>query len=199
MSTFGTEQILEVLGTLEELLSRHPRRWYLFGAQAASIWGRPRMTADIDITIELPSADVPSFIETMEQSGFALRISTGVEDFISRTRVLPFVHTKSNLPLDVVLAGPGLEDQFLARAQSRTISGFEIPIISPEDLIITKILAQRAKDLEDVRGILLRRKGKLDLAIIRRTLKLLEEALGQSDLLPTFEKLQRAIQQHDSS
>lgn len=60
-------------------------------------------------------------------------------------------------------------------------------MISPEDLIVTKILAGRSKDLDDVRGILMLRLAELDLGSIRRTLSMLEEALSQSDLTPVFE------------
>ncbi len=27
--------------------------WYLFGAQSAIVWGRPRLTADVDVTVRL--------------------------------------------------------------------------------------------------------------------------------------------------
>ncbi len=60
-------------------------------------------------------------------------------------------------------------------------------VISPEDLIVTKILAGREKDIEDVRSVLRERISSLALALIRATLALLEEALGQSDLRPLFE------------
>jgi hypothetical protein len=62
-------------------------------------------------------------------------------------------------------------------------------VIKPEDLVATKILAGREKDLEDVRSVLRERQDMLDLALIRTTLTSLEEALGQSDLLPVFERL----------
>lgn len=26
--------------------------WYVFGAQAALIWGRPRLTTDVDVTVD---------------------------------------------------------------------------------------------------------------------------------------------------
>lgn len=62
-----------------------------------------------------------------------------------------------------------------------------MPVISAEDLIVTKILAGRPKDLDDVRGILLERLPQLDLSTLRSTLGLLEAALSQSDLLPQLE------------
>ena len=67
--------------------------------------------------------------------------------------------------------------------------GLTTPIISAEDLIVTKILAGRPKDLEeDVRGILSAQSGHLALAAARQTLSLLEEALGVSDLIPLLNR-----------
>jgi hypothetical protein len=46
-------------------------------------------------------------------------------------------------PLDVVLAGPGLEELFLARAESREIGGVLVPVATGEDLVAMKVLAGR--------------------------------------------------------
>ena len=86
-------------------------------------------------------------------------------------------------------AGPGLEELFLSRAVPVPIGHIVVPVIRPEDLVVTKILAGREKDLEDVRSVLRERQDMLDVALIRTTLTSLEEALGQSDLLPAFERL----------
>jgi len=95
------------------------------------------------------------------------------------------------MPLDVVLAGSGLEEEFLDRARAVDLGGTKVPLIDPEDLIIAKVLAGRPKDLEDAHGLWRLRGRDLDPARIRRTLRLLEEALSQSDLLPAFELILR--------
>ena len=160
-------------------------RWYLFGAQAATLWGRPRLTADVDITAEIRFEHLDKFLEAMKRQGFTLRVDD--RDFVNRTRVLPFLHNRTGLPLDVVLAGPGLEEEFLDRAINVQVEGTTVPVISPEDLIVTKVLAGRSKDIEDIRGVLRERATSLDLGRIRATLRLLEEALAQSDLVVVFE------------
>ena len=72
-------------------------------------------------------------VEALAAAGFSVRIGAP-PDFVRLTRVLPFVHDASGLPLDIVLAGPGLEELFLSRAVPVTIGNTEIPVISPEDL-----------------------------------------------------------------
>jgi hypothetical protein len=160
--------------------------WYLFGAQAAILHGAARLTADVDVTVRLPSAvTAVSLVEVFRRYGFDPRVDTPA--FIERTRVVPLVHRRSSIPLDVVLGGPGLEDVFLDRAQTRDVEGVAVPVASPEDIIVMKILAGREKDLDDVRSVISGQGPRLDTSYVRDTLGSLEGALGQSDLLPAFE------------
>lgn len=65
--------------------------------------------------------------------------------------------------------------------------GEPVPVVSPEDLVVTKLLAGRAKDVEDIRGVLRERGDRLDLELVRRTVWRVEQALGVSDLRPVLE------------
>lgn len=177
----------ELFRSLAGVLLRLGARWYVFGAQAVLLWGRPRFTADVDVTVRLDPEAPAQFVVAMAHAGFMLRVPAD-SDFVERTRVLPFVHTPTGWPLDVVLAGPGLEELFLDHAVDVDLGhGVHVPVIRPEDLIVTKILAGRSKDIDDVRGVLLERSAMLDIESIRETLRLLEDALAVSDLLPAFD------------
>jgi len=179
---------LEVLLALSTVLS-HWGRWYVFGAQAVIAYGVPRLSADVDVTLALAPDDPERFAQEMEAAGFALRVTD--PDFVRRTRVMPFVHRSSGMPLDVVLAGSGLEDELLDRARPMDAGGVTFPLIDPTDLILTKVLAGRPKDLDDARNLWRLHRQVLDAGRIRATLTLLEEALGQSDLVPTFDSIAR--------
>ncbi len=159
----------------------------MFGAQAVIAYGVPRLSADVDITIELDPDEPERFARDMDAAGFSLRVTDS--EFVRRTRVMPFVHRATAMPLDVVLAGSGLEDEFLRRARQVDIGGLVVPLIDLEDLIIAKVLAGRPKDIEDAKNIWRLRGQALDAERIRATLRLLEEALSQSDLLVAFESL----------
>lgn len=178
----------ELLAALAAVLAPFRARWYLFGGQAVIIWGRPRFTGDVDVTVELRDDQVEPLVSAMAAAGFELRVSGGIERFVARTRVLPFLYLPTRTPLDLVLAGPGLEHEFLERARHVSLGGIEVPVLTPEDLMITKVLAGRPKDLDDVEGILRERGRDLDLGRVRHVLGLLEQALGQGDLLPALER-----------
>ena len=176
----------DLLGDLSAALAALHLPWYVFGAQAALIWGRPRLTTDVDVTVRPGNVDAGALVGALGEYGFTLRVA-GTPAFVRQTRVLPLLHDRSRLALDLVLAGPGLEELFLERSVDVDVAGVTVPLICAEDLIVTKILAGRAKDIEDVRGVLAERGDQLRLDQIRTTLTMLEEALGQSDLLRLFE------------
>ncbi len=177
---------LELLTALQPVLARWGR-WYLFGAQAVVAYGVPRLSADVDVTVALEPDAPERFAREMHAAGFVLRVAD--PDFVRRTRVMPFVHSATGMPLDIVLAGSGLEDEFLDRAVMTDIGTTTVPVIDPADLLIAKLLAGRPKDIEDARALWHLHGGELDAARVRRTLHLLEEALSQSDLVSAFEAL----------
>jgi hypothetical protein len=150
-------------------------------------YGVPRLSADVDVTLKLTPEAPERFVDDMQAAGFEPRVAD--PEFVRRTRVLPFVHTATSMPLDVVLAGSGLEDEFLGRARLLDISGLRVPTIHVEDLLVAKVLAGRPKDIDDARGLWRARGSEMDVARIASTLRLLEEALAQSDLLPAFESI----------
>lgn len=163
--------------------------WYLFGAQAAIVYGVARLTADVDVTVRAPGSPTEEWLAALEGHGFARRFTDPA--FIAQTRVVPVVHAPSGLPVDIVLAGPGLEEEFLQRAVIQVIDGVAVPVVEIADLVILKVLASRPKDLDDVMTLMRTHGGGIDTARVRAVLTMLEQALGQSDLLAAFEQCKK--------
>lgn len=176
----------ELLEDLSKVLTNWGS-WYVFGAQAVIAYGVPRLSADVDVTVRLTPEEPERFAADMRSAGFALRVDDA--DFVRRTRVMPFVHLATAMPLDVVLAASGLENDFIERARVMELGDTSVPVIDPEDLVIAKVLAGRPKDVEDARNLWRILGQELDADRIYRTLRLLEEALSQSDLVPSFESI----------
>ena len=186
-----TSPIAEALSQLAAAFDDLGIGWYLFGAQAALLYGTARLTADIDVTVLLKNTSTESLARALENHDHELRITDPA--FIQQTRVLPITHRPTAIPTDIVLGGPGLEEMFLARAQRKMFAGITVPVARAEDLIVMKVLAGRPKDLEDVVAIIAAQLTKgLDIELVRDTLTMLEEALGQSDLLPQLDALLKA-------
>ncbi|MEW6280997.1 MAG: hypothetical protein AB1758_20455 [Candidatus Eremiobacterota bacterium] len=54
-----------------------------------------------------------------------------------------------------------------------------------------KLVSTRARDIEDAEGVMLRQKGKLDVAYIEGWLRQFEEALDDSTLIAMFRGMLR--------
>jgi hypothetical protein len=180
--------VAELLAAFGAAARRLDVSWYLFGAQAALLHGAARLTADVDVTVDLGARPTRDLVDELLAAGFDLRVRDA-EEFVERTRVLPMRHVATGLPVDVVLAGPGPEALFLRRARSRDVEGVSVPVASPEDLVVMKVLAGRPKDIDDALAILTAHRDDLDLAQLRGTVRQLESALDQSDLTPLLEHL----------
>lgn len=179
--------LAEVLADLGRAFAAIGGRWYLFGAQAAIWYGAARLSADVDVTVALGDRRIADLVVALDASGFEARVPQPVV-FAETSRVLPVVHRPTRMPADVVLAGPGLEEQFLARAQTQTIDDVIVPIASAPDLVVMKVLAGRPQDLEDAIAVLRAQGAGLDEARARVTLRELERALDRHDLVAEFDR-----------
>jgi hypothetical protein len=184
-------KVAEALSDLSGGLRELGVEWYLFGAQAALLYGAARLTADIDATVMLGDRPPTELVEALK----GWRLAPRIDDprFIEQTRVMPLVHEPTRFPVDLVLGGPGLEELFATRAVERDVAGVRVPVARAEDLVVMKILAGRDKDRTDIEAVLFAQRGTLDLPLIRETLRLVEEALDQSDLTPAFEAALRLV------
>ena len=124
--------LTELFSDLGAVFDRTSVRWYVFGAQAAIIHGAARLTADVDITVMLGNHPIKNLIQVLKEKGFEVCVSD-VLTFVEHSRVLLVFHSKSSIPVDIVLGSPGLEEQFMHRAQQYDMAGVMVPISSSED------------------------------------------------------------------
>ncbi|MFO0548586.1 MAG: nucleotidyltransferase [Polyangiaceae bacterium] len=116
-----------------------------------------------------------------------------------RAHELPLVHSPSAIPVDMLIAAPGLDEELLDRAVWLDLGGVEVPVISAEDLVALKFLAGRRKDLEDCRGVLLERAARLDLERTRALVRAFADATENPKLPARLERLVRAAARRRSS
>lgn len=181
----------EVYAALDRAFSRLGVRWFLFGAQAAILHGAARFTEDVDVTVELGDRPTALLVQTLGEEGLASRVTD--DQFIEQTRVVPLVHVPTGTPVDVVLAGPGIEELFFEGVVRLPVEGLSVPVARVEDLVTMKILAGRPKDLEDVVALIASQGQRFDEKRVRYLISLLEQALDQRDLTPLLEQaLERA-------
>lgn len=187
----STSPVVELLGDLRKTFDALELRWFVFGAQAAVLHGAARLTADVDVTVDARNVPASAIVREASRHGFAAQIPN--KQFIELTRVIPLLHSATRLPVDLVLAGPGLEDLFLGRATEYRLGRVRVPVASLEDLVAMKLISGRPKDLEDVDALLSARMPDVNVAQIHETLSLAESLLDQSDLVRALEERLRRL------
>lgn len=180
--------VFDLLRDLRAAMSALGLRWYMIGAQAAIIHGSARLSADVDVTVMMEPSDLDAVVHRLASHGIVPR-SGDFREIAVTHRVLLLWHEQTGMPIDLVLGGPGIEEEFCTRARTHDLGGTAIPVIAAEDLIASKILAGRAKDMEDVRFMVIAGRNALDIAAVKNVLRQLEQALDRSDLLPVLESL----------
>ncbi|MEK7831855.1 MAG: nucleotidyltransferase, partial [Acidobacteriota bacterium] len=80
------------------------------------------------------------------------------------------------------------EEEMIARAKELVIGSVRIKVASPEDLIITKAVAHRPRDIADIEAIL-NIQPNLDFERIRFWVSQFAEALEMPELMEDLEKL----------
>ncbi|MGY4707508.1 nucleotidyl transferase AbiEii/AbiGii toxin family protein [Candidatus Bipolaricaulota sp. J31] len=170
--------------------------YFIIGGLALQHWGEPRLTRDVDITVLVDPEELESFVDEV-LSRFSPRVSDA-RGFALRHRVL-LVQTEDGVPVDISLGIPGYEEEAFERAVEVGFPAVgKLRVIGPEDLIIHKCVAGRPRDVEDVEGILIRQRLRLDLDLVRRWLTEFREVVDTHDPLELFEQaLKRARQALD--
>lgn len=174
----------EALRAVAGVLDSRGCGWYVFGAQAVTVRGAPRATQDLDVTVAIDLADLGLLVESLQAVGLRHRYPEQADELLAAGAVIPLVH-EAGMEVDLVIAGSGLEQLALDRAERVAIDGVLVPVAHATDLVVMKTLAGRGKDLEDLRALLAG--GTVDVEQARDLLRQLEDALGQSDLVTALD------------
>jgi predicted nucleotidyltransferase len=165
--------------------------YMIIGGQAVLLYGEPRLTRDIDVTIGADVSWLPDLLRSVDDIGLS-PLPEDVNSFVSRTMVLPAQHEETGIRVDFIFAFTPYEIEAIARAHRVTISGQEVAFASVEDLIIHKIFAGRPRDLEDVRSVLLRNPD-VEIGHIRKWLGEFDEAVEGGSFTNTFDEILAGI------
>ncbi len=173
---------------IAEQLDAEKIPYMIIGGQALVLYGRFRATLDIDITIGI---DIDKF-SVIEKICKILKFKFLVdepENFAKKTRVLPAEDPKTKLRVDFIFSFLEYESDAIKRAQQMMMSGYPVKFATCEDIIIHKMIAGRAVDEEDVKSILIRQSGKINLDFVKEWLRKFEVIPEFAGVLDKFEKL----------
>jgi DNA-directed RNA polymerase subunit F len=150
----------------------------VIGGQAVLLYGEPRLTRDIDITLGMGVDGLDKLMDILPAVPLKVLVEN-VKEFVTKTMVLPALDERSGIRVDFVFSFSPYERQAIERAVDVRLGRSIIKFGSLEDVVIHKIIAGRPRDLEDVRSILVKN-PQYDSGYIERWLKEFEDSLGQS-------------------
>jgi predicted nucleotidyltransferase len=159
--------------------------YMIIGGQAVLLYGSPRLTRDIDITLGIDT-DKFVLIEKVCKKLNLKILSKNPQDFARETKVLPAEEVKSRIRIDFIFSFTPYEKQAIKRAKKVLLDGYAVKFASCEDVIIHKMFAGRALDKEDVRNILIKSINSLNLKYIKRWLSEFSKISGEKRLLESF-------------
>ena len=163
--------------------------YMLIGGQAVLLYGEPRFTKDIDITLAAGTEQLHEILQLAKSLEWKVLVRSP-SSFVKKTMVLPFLDP-SGIRIDFIFSFSPYEKQAMGRVKKVRLGKTEVRFASLEDLIIHKVVAGRPRDLEDVRTVLLKH-PRFDKSYIRTWLRQFEKTLSEP-LLKRFEKIQRNL------
>ena len=161
------------------LLSRLRVPYMIIGGLANLQWGAPRSTVDVDVSVWVEEKRIEAVVRELAAALRALPADPLA--FVRETRVLP-LKTSAGVRVDVTFAVLPVEEEAIRRAVERRIGGRPVRVCTAEDLVLHKIISDRPRDLEDIRGILRRMGGKLDRAYLDPKVASLAEAMERPEI-----------------
>jgi len=182
--------LLGPLAALQRLLERMGDRGMVIGGIAASLLGKPRLTADLDAVILLSLSQIPLLLDAAAQEGLLPRIEDA-DGFARQNHVMLLRHEESLINVDISLGMLPFEVEAVERSQVLEVGGLSIRLPTAEDLVIMKGVAHRARDLEDIRTICDANQD-LDMGRVEHWLKQFAEALQMPEIWTDIEKLRGA-------
>ncbi|MBW1803398.1 MAG: nucleotidyl transferase AbiEii/AbiGii toxin family protein [Deltaproteobacteria bacterium] len=176
----------DLLAKIAGELKRADLPYMIIGGQAVLLYGTPRMTKDIDITLGVDVQHLESILPAVQAIGLEI-ISKDFRSFAERTSVLPTRDKGSGIRVDFIFSFTPYERQAISRSRAVPLQGEEVMFASAEDVIIHKIFAGRPRDIEDVRSVLLKNPD-LEVSYIRKWLSEFEKMPEKKGLMEMLDE-----------
>jgi len=173
----------QALGEVVRFLESHQLKYVVIGGIANQIWGQARFTYDIDLKLLVPDLDYES-LKNKLKAAFPVpgRPEIPENPLIVSVKIYGII-------VDFLLATPGFEEQSLQRAVQVKVNNLSIWVCTAEDLIIQKAIAGRAKDWQDIEGIIIEQFGKLDKNFLDDWLKQFADILERPELYTKYQQI----------
>jgi hypothetical protein len=140
-------------------------RYVIVGGLATVLHGHPRLTADVDLVIDLEPAAASRAMEALDRLGLRPRAPVRLLDFADPERRRSWIETKGlrvfslydpNAPMrevDLFVESPMDFEVLWRDAESMDLGGIQVRVASIPHLLTLKRMAGRPQDLLDIEAL----------------------------------------------
>ncbi len=144
----------------------------VMGGLAVRVHGLPRPTNDVDFTILLERTRLPEWFRAVQTLGYSVpdQYQTGWVDNVAGmpiVKIRTYLSDGRGVDVDVFLAESDFQRSLIERRVWIELDEDSLWVVSPEDLLLLKLIANRPRDLLDAQDILFVQ-GTLDEGYLRR-------------------------------
>jgi len=157
-----------------EILNTAGVRYVVVGGLATVLYGHARLTADVDLAVDLAPEEAAKTIRALVDKGFRPQVPVPPEEFAKRTvregwlreknmRAFSLVDSANPMRVVDLLLKPDVPfEQLLTRSEEVLVNKTKVRIASIDDLITLKRRAGRPQDLSDIEQLeaIRRRRGQ---------------------------------------
>jgi len=150
----------DLLCEIAKILENLKIPYVISGGFAVAVWGKPRFTADIDIAVWLEKSSVRPLwkrLSFLDRNVYVNKES--MEEAVIFKKEFNFIHSNTGVKVDFFILQDNEFDKLkIKRSVLKKIKGQKISFISPENLVLTKLIWYKkslsSKQLEDIKSIL---------------------------------------------
>ena len=164
-NVIAADQLKLILSEMVTALRNHGVNYALIGGIAVTMRGRSRFTRDIDFLLDMPQLRLPALLDELAQRGFEFDLAATIAAWHQGLLTMTW---RGRVRVDWMRpVVPGYQ-RILDLATEVDINHQPIRVATAEGLILLKLTAWRSNDQEDIRALLAKHAGQLDLEWIRR-------------------------------
>jgi predicted nucleotidyltransferase len=156
----------DLLKRIDAIFNDSRTPYALIGGYAVAAWGEERATRDIDLYC---TGDSHNIIAALKKEHLAFEHRIGdCDDPVAEVIRIEMGVESHPFEVDILFGIKNAPAALLSRVRILDIEGVAVPVTSPEDMIVLRLLGGSPRHLEDAKSILQIQGNKLDLNLVRR-------------------------------
>ncbi len=161
-----------VFRELVSALDRAGIAYMVVGSFASNLFGDSRGTQDIDIVVSANVEQIRALLDSFTKTQYYFDLNTALEACRHKS-MFNILDMERGWKIDVIFQKPGAyHEQALRRRSAAQIDGVDIIALTPEDVIISKLLwakmGESSLQIGDVAGVLKVQQNSLDRPYIEK-------------------------------